>query len=109
MFFFARKSLQQRGQGGKYLGKGHATKSDEFSEKFQTAFDPTLIYENYIAKLYPRVQGPGSMRSMDLIPEMCVLFDCQCHRPEFPCVGSPWIEGVWQPQGPWQQLPAQEI
>ena len=30
------------------LGKGQATKSDEFSEKFRTACDP-LISENYIA------------------------------------------------------------
>ena len=30
------------------LGKGGATKSDEFSEKFQTAFDPPLIF----GKLY---------------------------------------------------------
>ena len=35
--------------------------------------------------------------------------NCQCHRPELPCVCSPWIEGAWQPQGPWQQLPVQEI
>ena len=31
------------------LGKGPATKSDEFSEKFQTAFDPPSSLENYIA------------------------------------------------------------
>ena len=31
------------------LGKGGCTKSDEFSEKFQTAFDPPLILENCIA------------------------------------------------------------
>ena len=30
------------------LGKGLATKSDEFSEKFQTAFDPPLIFGNYV-------------------------------------------------------------
>ena len=30
-------------------GKGGATKSDEFSEKFQTAFDPSEFSENYIA------------------------------------------------------------
>ena len=30
-------------------GKGGATKSDEFSEKFQTAFDPPSFSENYVA------------------------------------------------------------
>ena len=27
-----------------YLGKGNPTKTDEFSDKFQTAFDPPLIF-----------------------------------------------------------------
>ena len=36
------------------LGTGHATKSDEFSEKFQTASDPHLIFENCIAIFYDR-------------------------------------------------------
>ena len=31
------------------LGKDGATKSDEFSEKFQTAFDPPSFSENYVA------------------------------------------------------------
>ena len=31
------------------LGKGGCTKSDELSEKFQTAFDPSEYSENYIA------------------------------------------------------------
>ena len=35
---------------GPLKGTGHATKSDEFSEKFQTAFDPPPSFlENYIA------------------------------------------------------------
>ena len=34
---------------GQFLGKGPATKSDEFLEKFQTAFDPLppLIFGNF--------------------------------------------------------------
>ena len=37
------------------LGKGPATKSDEFLEKFQTAFDPPGSFlENYIANFYDR-------------------------------------------------------
>ena len=35
-----------------YLGKGPATKSDEFLEKFQTAFDPPTFLENYVAIFY---------------------------------------------------------
>ena len=31
------------------FGKDGCAKSDEFSEKFQTAFDPPLISENYVA------------------------------------------------------------
>ena len=38
---------------GQFLGKGPATKSDEFLEKFQTAFDPPppacSFLENHIA------------------------------------------------------------
>ena len=35
------------------LGKSGATKSDEFSEKFQTAFDPAPSFlENYIANFF---------------------------------------------------------
>ena len=37
-----------------HLGKGPATKSDDFLEKFQTVFDPpaTSFLENYIAIFY---------------------------------------------------------
>ena len=31
-----------------FLGTGDATKTDEFSGKFQTAFDPPSFSENYI-------------------------------------------------------------
>ena len=31
------------------LGKDGCAKSDEFSEKFQTAFDPPPFMENYVA------------------------------------------------------------
>ena len=36
------------------LGKGPATKSDKFSEKFQTAFDPPApsVLKNYVAIIY---------------------------------------------------------
>ena len=34
------------------LGKGPATKSDEFLDKFQTAFDPLSYLENYIANFF---------------------------------------------------------
>ena len=35
------------------LGTGHATKSDEFSEKFQTAFDPHPSFlETYVANFF---------------------------------------------------------
>ena len=34
------------------LGEGPATKSDEFFDKFQTAFDPSSFSENYVAILY---------------------------------------------------------
>ena len=41
------------GEFTKYLGKGHDTKSDEFSEKFQTAFDPLPSFlENNIALFF---------------------------------------------------------
>ena len=33
----------------RHLGKDPATKSDEFLENFQTAFDPPSFSENYIA------------------------------------------------------------
>ena len=33
-----------------FLGKNLPTKSDDFLEKFQTAFDPPSFSENYIAK-----------------------------------------------------------
>ena len=33
------------------LGTGHATKSNEFSEKFQTAIDPPFL-ETYIANSF---------------------------------------------------------
>ena len=34
------------------LGTGDETKMDEFSEKFQTAFDPPSFSENYIANFF---------------------------------------------------------
>ena len=41
------------GPWGHALGKGPVTKSDEFSEKFQTVFDPPpSISENYITIIF---------------------------------------------------------
>ena len=34
------------------LGKGDATKSDDFLEKFQTAFDPPLIFGKLYCKFF---------------------------------------------------------
>ena len=31
---------------------GQATKTDKFSEKFQTAFDPPSFQENYVANIF---------------------------------------------------------
>ena len=36
----------------KGLGKDPATKSDEFLEKFQTTFDPPLIFEKLCCKFF---------------------------------------------------------
>ena len=41
------------------LGTGGATKSDEFSEQFQTAFDPPSFSENYIAFFSENVRKKG--------------------------------------------------
>ena len=38
----------------KQVGKGRATKLDEFSEKFQTAFDPPSFSKNYVPNFYYR-------------------------------------------------------
>ena len=52
------------------LGKGPATKLDEFLEKFQTAFAPPSFLENYIATfsyliwygcIYARMHRPDSI------------------------------------------------
>ena len=40
------------------LGKGAATKSDEFLEKFQTAFDPLPSFlENFVANFFNKGYG----------------------------------------------------
>ena len=42
------------------LGTGHVSKSDEFSEKFQTAFDPPLSFsESYIANFLNWLRSHG--------------------------------------------------
>ena len=35
-----------------YLGTGQATIADEISEKFQTAFDPSLIFEKLCCNFF---------------------------------------------------------
>ena len=44
-----------------YKGMGPATKSDDFLEKFQTAFDPPHFLENYVAIFY---NGYGRIYAM---------------------------------------------
>ena len=56
--------LPQNGKKNKFLGvfhesqgrvSGQPTKTDEFSEKFQTAFDPPSFSENHIADSLQRL------------------------------------------------------
>ena len=42
------------------LGTGHVSKSDEFSEQFQTAFDPPLIFGKLHCKVFKVATKPWS-------------------------------------------------
>ena len=61
------ESLLKKKKGVRVLGTGDNTKADEFSEKFQTAFDPTpLIFGKSCYNFFRRVdqkalfKGPKS-------------------------------------------------
>ena len=82
--------------GTKCLGKGPATKSDEFSEKFQTAFDPSpLIFGKLYCKFLwqiwlhncEEVWGPDSMKFIHMPSSKCVLisfFSIQLLKKPYP-------------------------
>ena len=42
------------------LGMPDTSKTDEFSEKFQTAFDPPSFSENHVAVFFLQISSPKS-------------------------------------------------